>query len=225
MTQRTIKKLLYEQFSRIGKGVSSPQRLELLDLLCQGEMTVETLAEQSGLTVKNTSAHLRVLREARLVETRKRAQYVYYRLADDEVCSFFLALRRLAEKRLAEVREVAREYFGGAERTTPVDRERLLARVRSGEVTVLDVRPKSEFRAGHIPGARSVPLDELRLTLRSIPMDQEIVAYCRGPYCVLSLEAVALLQAEGFSAVRLEDGVADWKAAGFPIERERRTAS
>ena len=218
MTQRAMKNALYEQFARIGKGVSSPQRLELLDLLCQGEKTVESLAEQSGLTVKNTSAHLRVLREARLVETRKQAQYVHYRLADDEVCSFFLALRGLAEKRLAEVREVAREYFGGAERMTPVDRQRLVDRVTSGEVTVLDVRPEDEFLAGHIPGARSVPLDELRHTLRSIPMDQEIVAYCRGPYCVLSIEAVALLQAEGFTAVRLEDGVADWRAAGFPIQ-------
>lgn len=219
MKPRVLKNALYEQFARIGKGVSSPQRLELLDLLCQGEKAVETLATQAGLTVKNTSAHLRVLRGARLVETRKDGQYVYYRLADEAVCSFFLALRHLAESRLAEVREVAREYFGGRPGMTPIDRHRLLERVRSGEVTVLDVRPESEFRAGHIPGARSVPLDELRHTLQSIPRDQEIVAYCRGPYCVLALEAVELLRAEGYRAVRLEDGVADWRAAGLPIER------
>jgi rhodanese-related sulfurtransferase/DNA-binding transcriptional ArsR family regulator len=223
MKPRVLKNALYEQFARVGKGVSSPQRLELLDLLCQGEKSVETLANQAGLTVKNTSAHLRVLRGARLVETRKEAQYVYYRLADELVCAFFLALRDLAEKRLAEVREVSREYFRGTDRMSPVDRQLLLERVRSGEVTVLDVRPGDEFRAGHIPGARSVPLDELRHTLRSIPRDQEIVAYCRGPYCVLALEAVELLQAEGYRAVRLEDGVADWRAAGLPIERGEET--
>jgi rhodanese-related sulfurtransferase len=219
MTSRVLKDMLYEQFARIGKGVSSPQRLELLDLLCQEEKSVETLAAQSGLTVKNASAHLRVLRTARLVETRKEAQYVFYRLADESVCAFFLALRSLAENRLAEVREVAREYFGAPDRMTPVNRQRLLDRVQTGEVTVLDVRPASEFRAGHIPGARSVPLGELRETLGSIPRGQEIVAYCRGPYCVLALEAVELLRSEGYRAVRLEDGVGEWKAAGLPIER------
>jgi rhodanese-related sulfurtransferase len=213
------KSTLYEQLARIGKGVSSPHRLELLDLLCQGEKSVETLASQAGLTVKNASAHLRVLRSARLVETRKEARHVYYRLADDSVCDFFLALRGLAESRLAEVREVAREYARGHEQMAPVDRERLLQRVLAGEVTVLDVRPAAEFRAGHIPGARSVPLGELRQTLASIPKDQDVVAYCRGPYCVLALDAVELLRAEGYRAVRLEDGVAEWRAAGRPVAR------
>ncbi|MFQ5538666.1 MAG: ArsR/SmtB family transcription factor [Gemmatimonadota bacterium] len=219
MNHRALKDGLYEQFARIGKGVSNPHRLEILDLLCQGEKSVETLARETGLTVKNTSAHLRVLRGARLVDSRKEAQFVYYRLAGEEVCSFFLALRGLAESRLAEVREVSREYFEGPSRMTPVDRRLLLSRVERGEVTVLDVRPEGEYRAGHIPGARSVPLKELRETMRSIPKDQEVVAYCRGPYCVLALEAVALLRAEGFHAVRLEDGVADWKAAGLPVQR------
>lgn len=223
MKPRDLKNALYEQFARIGKGIASPQRLELLDLLCQGEKSVETLARQSGLSLKNTSAHLRVLRGARLVDTRKEAQYVHYRLADESVCAFFLALRDLARKRLAEVREVSREYFGGAARMTPVDRKRLMERARSGEVTVLDVRPAAEYRAGHIPGARSVPLAQLEDTLRSVPKDQEVVAYCRGPYCVLALEAVELLQAEGYRAVRLEDGVADWKAMGLPIERGEET--
>ena len=219
MKPRALKNALYGQFARIGKGVSSPQRLELLDLLSQGEKSVETLAAQAGLSIKNASAHLRVLRGARLVETRKEARYVYYRLADESVSTFFLALRGLAESRLAEVREVAREYFRGPVGMTPVDRQRLLERARTGEVTVLDVRPAAEFRAGHIPGARSVPLDELEQTLISIPKDQDVVAYCRGPYCVLALEAVELLRSKGYRAVRLEDGVAEWRAAGLPVEQ------
>jgi rhodanese-related sulfurtransferase/DNA-binding MarR family transcriptional regulator len=218
MTPQSPKDALYLQLARIGKGVSSPQRLELLDLLSQGEKPVETLAAQTGLTIKNASAHLRVLRSARLVETRKEARHVYYRLADESVGTFFLALRGLAENRLAEVREVAREHFGGSLDMTPVDRHRLLERVRRGEVTVLDVRPAAEFRAAHLPGARSVPLAELQQMLGSIPRDQEVVAYCRGPYCVMSLEAVELLRAEGYRAVRLEDGVAEWRAAGLPLE-------
>lgn len=215
---RTLKNALYGQLARIGKGVSSPQRLEILDLLSQGEKSVETVAAQAGLNVKNASAHLRVLRAARLVETRKEARHVYYRLADESVSNFFLALRGLAESRLAEVREVARQYFKGPVGMTPVDRQRLLERARTGEVTVLDVRPSAEFRAGHIPGARSVPLDELEQTLGSIPKDQDVVAYCRGPYCVLAIEAVELLLSRGYRAVRLEDGVAEWRAAGLPIE-------
>lgn len=216
---RLIKNMLYEQLARIGKAASSPQRLELLALLAQGEMPVERLAQATGLTVKNTSAHLRVLREARLVEVRKEAQYVYYRLADEAVSAFFLGLRDLAERRLAEVREVSQRYFGGRERMTAVGRQRLLQRIRAGEVTVLDIRPVLEFEAGHIPGAHSVPLAELRKTLRSIPRDQEVVAYCHGPYCVLALEAVELLKARGYAASRLDDGIAEWKAAGLPITR------
>jgi len=216
---RRIDSTLYQQLARIGKAASSPQRLELLALLAQGEKPVERLAQEAGLTVKNTSAHLRVLRETRLVEARKAAQYVHYRLADEAVSTFFLALRDLAEHRLAEVREVSQRFFGGRDRMTAVDRKRLLQRIRAGEVMVLDVRPESEFDAGHIPGARSVPLARLKQTLRSLPRDQEVVAYCHGPYCVLAKEAVELLQARGYAATRLDDGITEWKAAGLKLER------
>lgn len=218
-SSRAVKTALYQQLARIGKAVSSPQRLELLHLLSHGEKSVETLAEQARLTVKNASAHLRVLREARLVEPRKEGQHVYYHLAEEGVATFFLALRDLAERRLAEVREVSQQYFGGRRQMTPVDRRQLLSRIRAGEVTVLDLRDESEFAAGHIPGARSVPLGVLRKTLRSIPRDQEVVAYCHGPYCVLSLEAVQLLNAKGYRATRLDDGFVEWAAGGLPVER------
>jgi rhodanese-related sulfurtransferase/DNA-binding transcriptional ArsR family regulator len=218
---RTIKDTLYQQLARIGKAVSSPQRLELLDRLANGEKSVEALAADAHLSVKNTSAHLRVLREARLIEPRKDGQHVYYRLAEEGVATFFLALRDLAERRLAEVREVSRQYLGGRKQMTPVDRRQLLSRIRAGEVTVLDLRDESEFATGHLPGARLVPFRQLKQTLRSLPRDQEVVAYCHGPYCVLSLEAVRLLTAKGYRATRLDDGFVEWAAAGLPVERGR----
>ena len=219
MPHREFKDPLYAQFARIGHAVASPVRIELLDLLAQGEKTVETLAEQVAAGVKNASAHLRVLREARLVEPRRQGQQIYYRLAEAEVATFFLALRDLAERRLAEVREVSRQYLGGRTQMTAVDRRQLLSRIRAGEVTVLDLRDESEYLTGHIPGARSVPLRDLRKALSSMPRDQEVVAYCHGPYCVLSLEAVQLLSAKGFRATRLDDGFVEWAAAGLPVER------
>lgn len=218
-SSRTIKNALYQQLARIGKSVSSPQRLAILDRLANGEKSVETLATELNLSVKNASAHLRVLRESRLVEARKEGQQVFYRLAEEGVATFFLALRDLAERRLAEVREVSRQYLGGRKQMTPVDRRQLLSRIRAGEVTVLDLRDEAEFAAGHIPGARSLPMRELRKALRSVPRDQEIVAYCHGPYCVLSLEAVQLLNAKGYRATRLDDGLVEWAAAGLPVER------
>lgn len=211
---------VYEQLARIGKAVASPHRIQILDLLAQGEKTVETVAEEAGLSVKNTSAHLRVLRGARLVECRKEAQYCFYRLADDAVASFTLSLREIAERRLAEVREFSQEFLSGSDRLTAVDRRKLLQRMRKGEVVVLDVRAASEYEAGHIPGARSVPLAELEKALRTIPRDKEVVAYCRGPYCGLSQKAVALLRSKGYRAIRIHDGVVDWKDAGFPIARQ-----
>ncbi len=214
---RRFKTAIYEQFARIGKAISNPSRLELLDLLCQGPRTVERLAKEAGLGLANTSQHLKVLRAARLVEAEKEGLFVTYRLADRAVCEFFQTLRRLAESRLAEVGEIARSFLEGREGMEPVDRQALLARVRNGEVTVLDVRPVEEYRAGHIPGALSIPLRELERRLSELPPGREIVAYCRGPYCVLAVEAVELLRARGFEAVRMEDGIQDLRAQGFPV--------
>jgi len=214
---RAFKDAIYEQFARIGKAVSSPKRLELLDLLCQGEKTVETLTHETGLTLPNTSQHLQVLRAARLVEAEKEGLYVKYRLADQMVCQFFRSMRVLAENRLAEVEQINRRFLEGKEGMEPVDRNDLLERVRQGAVTVLDVRPTEEYDAGHIAGAISLPLNKLERRLSDLPRDQEIVAYCRGPYCVLSIQAVEMLRARGFKAVRIEEGIQDFRAMGFPI--------
>lgn len=214
---RLFKDAIYEQFARIGKAVSSPKRLELLDLLCQGERTVELLADQANLTVANASQHLQILRAARLVAAEKRGLFVTYKLADQGVCEFFLSLRRLAESRLADVEHIARQFLERRGSMEPVDRDVLLQRVREGAVTVLDVRPVEEYRAGHIPGAISVPLEELERRLSELSRDREIVAYCRGPYCVLAIEAVEMLRGKGFHATRFEDGVQDWRAHGLPV--------
>jgi rhodanese-related sulfurtransferase len=214
---RQFKDAIYEQFSRIGKAVSSPKRLELLDLLCQGDKNVETLARETGLSVANTSQHLQTLRAARLVEAEKEGFYVTYRLADQMVCEFFRSMRVLAENRLAEIEMIKRQFLEGREGMEPIDRDGLLHRVAKGAITVLDVRPVQEYRTGHIPGALSVPLYKLKKILSKLPKDQEIVAYCRGPYCVLSVQAVEILRENGFKAIRLEEGVQDWMAMGFTV--------
>jgi len=214
---RAFKDAIYEQFARIGKAVSSPKRLELLDILCQGPRTVEVLAKETGLAIANASQHLQVLRAARLVETEKEGLFVTYRLADPAVCEFFRAMRVLAESRLAEVEQIKRQFLAGKVGMEPVNREALLGLVREGAVTVLDVRPTEEYNAGHIVGAISIPLKELQQRLSDLPRDQQIVAYCRGPYCVLSIQAVEILRAKGFKAVRIEEGIQDFRALGFPI--------
>ncbi|MDK1016924.1 MAG: metalloregulator ArsR/SmtB family transcription factor [Actinomycetota bacterium] len=216
-TGRAVKDDLYEQFARIGKAVANSKRIELLDLLCQGERSVEALAEAAAMGVTNTSAHLRVLREARLVETRKAGTWVFYRLADETVCDFFLSLRDLASNRFAEVERVMRDYFEGRDQLDPVGTAELLARAGDGDVIVLDVRPGEEYEAGHIAGAISVPLGELEERLASLPKDSEIVAYCRGRYCVLAPQALELLHSHGFRARRLVDGLPEWRQAGLPI--------
>jgi rhodanese-related sulfurtransferase/DNA-binding transcriptional ArsR family regulator len=217
ITPRQFKNAIYEEFARIGKAVSSPRRLELLDLLCQGPRTVEMLAELTGQSIANTSHHLQVLRATRLVEGDKEGVHVRYRLADQDVCVFYQGLRQLAEAHLAEIESVTRDFLARCGVMEPVDSEDLLERVRRGEVTVLDVRPSEEYRAAHIPGALSIPLDNLERRLGELPRDREVVAYCRGPYCVLAVEAVEVLKAHGFRAVRLEDGVPDWRARGFEV--------
>ena len=214
---RQFKDAIYEQFARIGKAVSSPRRLELLDLLCQGEKTVETLSRETGLSVANTSQHLQTLKTARLIEATKEGLYVKYRLADGTVGEFFRSMRLLAEQRLAEVDMIKRRFLEGRDGMEPVSRADLLKRVIDGEVTVLDVRPIEEYRTGHIPGALSVPLDRLQAILAELPVDQEIVAYCRGPYCILAVQAVEVLRKKGFNAVRLEESVQDWRAMGLPV--------
>ncbi len=217
---RIFKDAIYEQFARIGKAISSPKRLEILDILCQGARTVELLAKETQMTVANASQHLQALRTARLVDAEKVGQFVSYRLADLAVGEFFRSTRLLAESRLAEVEQIKRQFLEGREGMEPVDRDALLTRVKEGVVTVLDVRPLEEFQAGHIPGAISIPLKELKFRLKDFARDQEIVAYCRGPYCVLAVQAVEMLRAKGFPAIRLEEGIQDLRAMGFPVAVE-----
>lgn len=217
---RRLKDAIYEQLGRIGKATSAPKRLELLDLLSQGPRTVESLAEQTSISIANASHHLQVLRAARLVDSEKKGLYVEYRLADAEVFRFLFSFRRLAEARLTEIDQVTREYFKRREVKEPVKREELIRRVKTGEVTVLDVRPAEEYRAGHLPGALSIPVRELKSRMGELRKSREVVAYCRGPWCVMAAEAVELLRRKGFKAHRLEQGVVDWRARGWRVEIE-----
>jgi rhodanese-related sulfurtransferase len=209
---------LYQQLARIGHALGSGPRLALLDLLGQGPRTVDALATETGLTLANASQHLKVLRQARLVEAEKRGVFVTYRLSDASVADFYTALRRLGEQRLVEVQEIARAFVEKRASLEAVDRGRLMERVRAGEVTLLDVRPAEEYRAAHIAGAVSVPLKELEGRLTSLPKDRDVVAYCRGPYCVLAPEAVARLRSRGYRAIVLSDGVPEWRAQGLPLD-------
>ncbi len=216
---RRFKTAIYEQFARVSKALGSGHRVELVELLAQGPRTVEALARLTDMSVANTSAHLQVLRGAGLVESTKEGLFVTYRLAHPSVGDLLLAVRKVAEARLAEVEKITRAFLAENAQTEPIDEKALRARVRKGEVTLLDVRPPEEFASGHIPGALSVPLPELARQLASLPKRREVVAYCRGPYCVLAIEAVKQLRAKGFKAVRLEEGVLDWAALGLPLER------
>jgi len=216
---REFKDALYAQFARIGNALSSAKRIELIDLLCQRERTVEELAAAIATPVKNTSAHLRVLRESRLVETRREGTYIYYRPADDDVFRALQALQRLGDSRLADVQQVVRTYLDGNDAFEPVTFKELRQRMRNGDITILDVRPTDEYEAGHIPGALSIPVPELKRRLKEIPKSKEVVAYCRGRYCLYSLEAVTLLRKHGYKARRSHEGFPDWRAAGFSLER------
>ena len=215
--KRVFKDRVYEQLARISKAIASPQRLELLDLLSQSPRTVENLAQEAHLTVANTSRHLQILRAAHLIGAEKEGVFVRYRLTDDTVADFYRALRLLAASHLAELDHVTRQFFAERDRLEPVDRKTLLTRVRKGLATIIDVRPVEEYHAGHIAGAISIPVDELKGRLAELPRKQEIVAYCRGPYCVLAAQAVEMLREQGFQALRLEDSIADWRAHGLPV--------
>src|SRR5262245_48291311 len=210
---------IYDQFARLGKALAAPSRLELLDLLMQGERSVDALAREAQLSVANASQHLQVLHAARLIESRRQGQRILYRIADPVVERLWLALRAAARAQLAELEQVARAYLEGADDFAPIQREELARRIRAGTVTLIDVRPPEEYEQGHLPGAVSVPLEEIDRWARSAPRRRPVVAYCRGPFCVYAVQAVAKLKKRGVRAIRSEDGVAEWREAGLSVER------
>ncbi|MDA8231631.1 MAG: metalloregulator ArsR/SmtB family transcription factor [Magnetospirillum sp.] len=216
------KLLMLEQFAAMAKALSSAPRLDLLELLAQGERSVEGLANAAGLSIANASQHLKVLRRVGLVASRKSGLHVLYTLSDDDVLALLAALRRTAERHLAEVDRVVRGYFHEKDALEAVSRDDLMARMKDGLVTVLDVRPPEEYAAGHLPGSVNIPLRDLKRRLGELPENAEVVAYCRGPYCVLAYEAVAALREHGRKARRMEDGFPEWRAAGLPVETAER---
>ena len=207
---RMFKDSAYTQLARIGKAISSPRRLEILDILAQGSKTVETIARETDMSVANTSQHLQTLLESKLVEYEKRGIYSYYKLADKTVVNFILSLQLLAEKRIAEIKKLREEIYTTKDNMDQIKMNELIERMKKGNVTLIDVRPKEEYDMMHIPGANSIPIEELEKHLSTLPRNQEIVAYCRGRYCLLSVEAVELLRAHGFKAVRLEESPQEW---------------
>jgi rhodanese-related sulfurtransferase len=217
-THREFKDRLFKQFARIGKALASPKRLEILDLLAQGERTVEEIARETAMPVANASQHLQALKSARMVESRREGLYAYYRLADEGVFRTWQAVRALGETRLAEIDRLVETFLEDRDALEAVSTAALMERLSDGSVVVLDVRPEQEYRAGHIPGAISLPVDALEAALQTLPKDKEIVAYCRGHYCVFSDEAVTLLRSRGYRARRLADGLPDWRAKGLPVE-------
>jgi rhodanese-related sulfurtransferase/predicted transcriptional regulator len=218
MKHREFKDRLYAELGRVARAIDSPRRLELIDLLAQGERSVENLAREAALSIANTSRHLQILRGARLVETRKQGLRVYYRLAESEVFDVSRAVRSLAERRLADLGRLVQGHLDSRDELEAVPREELVRRVREGRAVVVDVRPVEEYRAGHIPGALSIPVAELDRRLAELPRRKEIVAYCRGPYCVMAYDAVARLRVRGLRARRLVEGLPEWRAAGLPVE-------
>jgi len=213
------KQLLYIQFAEVAKALGHSHRLEILELLAQGERSVEALAERAGLSIANASQHLRLMRRTGLLTSRRNGKQILYRLSDPAVLDLLAALHRVAERNLAEVRDVVAGYFHQRDALEPVSRKELARRIKDGQVTVLDVRPEDEFAAGHLPRAINIPLRELPRRLRDLPRHREVVAYCRGRYCVLAFEAAALLRKHGFDVRRLEGGYPEWEAAGLPVLR------
>jgi rhodanese-related sulfurtransferase len=221
MANHEAKQRIYEQFARIGKALAAPGRLELIDLLSQGERPVDALAREAAMSIANASQHLQVLHAARLVDTRRDGQRIFYRLAAPSVVNLWLALRSTAEGQLSELSAVARDYLGAPDDFEPIEREELARRIEAGTVVLIDVRPPEEFEQGHIAGAVSVPLEDIKTWARGAPKRKQIVAYCRGPYCVYAVQAVTELRKLGLRAVRAEDGVSEWHAAGLPLETGR----
>jgi rhodanese-related sulfurtransferase/predicted transcriptional regulator len=221
ITHREFKDRLYGQLARLGKALSSPHRLEMLELLAQGERTVDSLAAEIGLSMANTSQHLQALRHAALVESRKDGLFVYYRLADPDVFDLSKVIRSVAERRLAELDRLVHEHFGNRADAEPVPMDELLKRARSKQVVILDTRPASEYIAGHIPGALSIPVDDLQRRLKQLTKGKEYVAYCRGPYCVYADRAIEILRAHGRRARRLGEGFPEWRSAGYPVSEGR----
>jgi ArsR family transcriptional regulator len=215
---------LFNQFAQVAKALSHAHKLELLELLAQGERSVEALAKVAGLTVANTSRHLQQLRNAGLIESRKEGLYVFYRVSGNDVIDLLGCLRRTSERHISEVNSVVTGYFNDRDSLEPISRQELLRRSEEGLVTVLDVRPAEEYEFGHIPGAINVPLEHIEQFLRDLPKEQEVIAYCRGAYCVLAFEAIVALRERGFQARRLEEGYPEWKAAGLPVEKPPREA-
>ena len=216
--KRAFKNQLYEQFARIGKALSSAHRLELLEVLAQGEHSVEALARETEMSIANASQHLQVLRAAQLVDVRREGVYIYYRLADEQVFTLWQTMRQVGEARIAETDRIVDTYLHDRNQLQPIGATELLQRLVEGNVILLDVRPTEEYTAGHLPDALSIPVTELEARLSELPQDREIVAYCRGPYCVFADEAVTLLRTNGYSARRLEQGLPDWRALGLPVE-------
>jgi ArsR family transcriptional regulator len=219
VSSQSPKQLLYVQFAEVAKALGHSHRLEILELLAQGERSVEALAERAGLSIANASQHLRLLRRTGLLTSRRNGKQIRYRLSDPAVLDLLAALHRVAERNLAEVRDVVAGYFRQRDALEPVSRKELVRRIKDGQVTVLDVRPEDEFAAGHLPRAINIPLRELPRRLRDLPKNREVVAYCRGPYCVLAFEAAALLRKHGYDVRRLEGGYPEWEAAGLPVLR------
>jgi rhodanese-related sulfurtransferase/DNA-binding transcriptional ArsR family regulator len=213
------KRLLFREFAAVAKAVAHEHRLELLEALAQGERSVETLADCSGLSIANASQHLQRMRRAGLVETRRGGKFIYYRLSDNAVLDLVSALAHIGERHVAEVDKIVRMYFVNRDAMEPITRSDLLSRMKKGDVQVLDVRPEDEFALAHLPGAINTPLGKLKRKLAMLDSDKEIIAYCRGPWCILSFEAVAVLRAKGFRVRRLEDGLPEWRAANLPTER------
>lgn len=221
MSSDNFKQQLFDQFARVGKALCNGNRLELVEYLAQGERSVDELAQVAGLSTANTSKHLQMMRQVGLVKARKQGLKVYYQLSGDDVLELFYQLRRVAENHLAEVDRLVNTYLKSRDELEPLGREELLERAREGLVTILDVRPPEEYASGHLPNALNVPIAELEEQLDQLNPEQEIIAYCRGPHCVLAFEAVARLRNKGFKAHRLEDGFPEWKSSGLPVEQSK----